>query len=193
VNNFLKMSDGANVMPLLLAIHRLEKSHGAWKEDTYLRDYPQGPFGDTDSIILRFPTRSNQETKDAIIGKIEGFDQHENHDQPVFKLLPEARQLIFTLMAFVNGERLGRCIINKIKSGGVIYPHCDGEEHANYWDRFHIVLSSSAGCNFRCGDEIVHMNQGEVWWFNNKVEHEVINNSADDRIHLVIDIRTSKP
>lgn len=96
-------------------------------------------------------------------------------------------------MAFVNGERLGRCIINKIKSGGVIYPHCDGEEHASYWDRFHIVLSSSAGCNFRCGDETVHMNQGEVWWFNNKIEHEVVNNSADDRIHLVIDIRTSKP
>lgn len=193
MNNFLKISDGANTMPLLLAIHRLEKSHGAWKEDTFLRDYPQGPFGDTESIILRFPDRSVHETEEALKEHLANFDQHENYDQPIFKLLPEARPLIFTLMSFVNGERLGRCMINKLKAGGVIYPHADTPVHAEYWDRFHIILQSQAGSNFRCGDEIVNMQQGEVWWFNNKLEHEVINNSADDRIHLVIDIRTSKP
>ena len=31
-----------------------------------------------------------------------------------------------------------------------------------------------------------------TWWFNNKEVHEVINNSADDRIHMVVDIRTSR-
>ena len=193
MNNLLKIRDGANTKPLLLAIYRLEKSNGAWKEDTYLRDYPQGPFGDTESIILRFPDRSVHATEDALKDHIANFDQHENYDQPIFKLLPEARPLIFTLMAFVNGERLGRCMINKLKPGGIIYPHADTPVHAEYWDRFHIVLSSQPGSNFRCGDEVVNMQQGEVWWFNNKIEHEVINNSADDRIHLVIDIRTSKP
>jgi hypothetical protein len=33
------------------------------------------------------------------------------------------------------------------------------------------------------------MRTGEVWWFNNAIEHEVVNNSADDRIHLIVDIR----
>ena len=193
MNNFQKISTGINPTLLLLAINRLEKSHGAWKEDTYLRDYPQGPFGDTESIILRFPPRTVVETEEELQKVNATIDQHENVDQPIFKLLPEARKYIFDLMAFVSGERLGRCMINKLKPGGVIYPHADTPVHAEYWDRFHIVLQTGPGSNFRCGDEWAHMQVGEVWWFNNRLEHEVVNNSADDRIHLVIDIRTSKP
>lgn len=193
MNNFMQLNCGADVLPLMLAIKRLEKVQDVWKEDTYLRDYPQGPFGDTESIILRFPARSVFETEEELKKHESTFDQHENYDQPIFKLLPEARPLIFALMSAVNGERLGRCMINKLKVGGRIYPHADTPVHAEYWDRFHVVLQSSAGSNFRCGEEIVNMQTGDVWWFNNKIEHEVINNSSDDRIHLVIDIRTSKP
>lgn len=193
MKNFMLIANDVNIQPLLLALHRLEKSHGVWKEDTYLRDYPQGPFGHTESVILRFPPRSVHETEEALSQHEVNFDQHENVDQPVFKSLPEARPLIFNLMAAVQGERLGRCIINKLNPGGVIYPHADTPAHAEYWDRFHIVLQSAPGSNFRAGDEWVHMRTGEVWWFNNRIEHEVINNSADERIHLVVDIRTSKP
>jgi aspartyl/asparaginyl beta-hydroxylase (cupin superfamily) len=35
------------------------------------------------------------------------------------------------------------------------------------------------------------MAAGEVWWFDNTVEHEVVNNSADDRIVLICDIRST--
>lgn len=193
MNNFLKLGGNTQVMPLMLAIHRLAKMQEAWKADTYLRDYPQGPFGDTESLILRFPSRSVHETEEALQTHDASFDQHENFDQPVFKLLPEARPLIFQLMTAVQGERLGRVLINKLKPGGRIYPHADTPVHAEYWDRFHIVLQSAPGSLFRCGDEQVHMETGDVWWFNNRLEHEVVNNSADDRIHMVIDIRTSKP
>jgi hypothetical protein len=95
-------------------------------------------------------------------------------------------------MAYVHGERLGRVMINKIAPGGVIYPHADTPEHAEYYSRFHIVLQSQPGVVFRAGDEQVYMATGEVWWFDNKQEHEVINNSADDRIHMIVDIRTSR-
>jgi hypothetical protein len=193
MKNFLKLLDGALVNPLLLAIHRFDKSRGdIWKEDTYLRDYPQGPFGDTESVILRFPPRSVLETKEELKNHLSTFDQHENVDQDIFKLLPEARLLIFGLMALVQGERLGRCIINKLKPGGKIYRHADTKDHAEYWDRFHIVLQSEPGSMFYCDDEQVMMQTGEIWWFNNALEHEVINNSSEDRIHLVVDIRTSK-
>lgn len=180
-------------MPLLMAIHRADKSHGVWKEDTYLRDYPQGPFGQTESIILRFPPRTVHETEEALAAHLANFDQHENVDQPVFKQLPEARPMIFGLMAAVQGERLGRCMINKLAPGGVVFPHADTPVHAEYWDRYHVVLQSQPGGVFRVEDERVEMRTGDVWWFNNRVEHEVINNSADFRIHLIVDIRTSKP
>lgn len=192
MENFFNIANGVDVNRLMLAIHRHEKDSQIWKDDTYLSDYPQGPFGDCESIILRFPPRTVHETEEALKEFNTTFDQHECVDQDVFKLLPEARPLIFALMTYAAGERLGRVIINKVKPGGVIYPHADTPAHAKYYDRFHIVLKSAPGVVFRCGSEKVYMETGSSWWFNNALEHEVINNSADDRIHMVIDIRTSK-
>jgi hypothetical protein len=193
MRNFLKLTSGADVVPLLAAIHRLEKSHGIWREDTYLRDYPQGPFEDVESIILRFPPRSVHETEKAMAEHLANFDQHENVDQPAYAWLPEARPLVFGLMTLVRGERLGRVMINKLRPGGRIFPHADTPAHAQYWDRHHIVLQSAPGSMFRAGDEQVEMRPGDVWWFDNSAEHEVVNNSTVDRIHMIVDIRTSKP
>lgn len=193
MKNFLKIAEGMQTQIILLAINRLAKMGDVWKEDTYLRDYPQGPFGDTESIILRFPPRSVHETEEALKNHLANFDQHECVDQNIFKQMPEVRNLIFNLMAAVQGERLGRCIINKLRPGGRIYPHADTATHAEYYDRFHIVLQAGAGSIFTCGDEQANMQTGEIWWFNNSLTHEVVNNGANDRIHLVVDIRTSKP
>lgn len=179
MKNFLRIASGLDITPLLLDITRMD----LWKEDTYLRNYPQGPFGDVQSIICRFPSH------ELVLA---GGDEHENFDQPVYKQLPEARRIVQALMARVGGERLGRVIINKIRPGGVITPHKDSPSHAEYYDRFHVVLQSSPGVVFRAEDEQVYMAPGDTWWFQNAVEHEVINNSPIDRIHLVVDIRTSK-
>jgi hypothetical protein len=189
LENFLRLSQGIDIIPLLLALRRRPE---IWREDTYLRDYPQGPFAQIESVILRFPPRSVHETEEALKEHLANFDQHENVDQPVYKQLPEARPLVMSLMHYVGGERLGRVMINKIKPGGRIFPHEDTQAHAEYYRRFHIVLESYPGSDFRCGTEHVHMAPGEAWWFNNKLEHEVVNNSAGDRIHMIVDIRVSQ-
>lgn len=189
MRNFMLIASGVDVLPLNLAIKRMPE---LWKVDTYLRDYPQGPFGDVESIMLRFPVRTVHETEEALRQAVVTIDQHENIDYPPYKTLPEARPLIMQLMARVGGERLGRCMINKIQPGGRINPHADTPSHTDYYTRFHIVLQSTPGVVFRAGDEHVYMAPGEVWWFDNKQEHEVINNSATDRIHLIVDIRTSR-
>lgn len=182
-----------DVLPLMLAIQRRPE---LWKEDTYLRDYPQGPFAQIESIMLRFPVKRvlemEEEVKAVAEGKHPSIDQHESVDYPAYKLLSEARPIVMGLMSRVGGERLGRVMINKIAPGGRIYPHRDTPAHAEYYDRFHVVLQSAPGVDFRAGDEHVYMGIGEVWWFQNAEEHEVINNSAVDRIHMVIDIRTSR-
>lgn len=183
------LAQGVDVLPLNLAIKR---QPALWKEDTYLRDYPQGPFKQIESIMLRFPVKSVFETEAELANHVSTYDQHENVDYPAYKVLPEARPLVMQLMARVGGERLGRVMINKISPGGVIFPHADTPVHAEYWDRFHIVLQSQPGVVFRCGDEYAQMATGECWWFQNANEHEVANNSADDRIHLIMDVRTSK-
>ncbi len=170
-----------DTVPLLNQV--LRQPH-LWKADTYLRDYPQGPFGDTETIFLRFPPASVTELERG------EKDQHECVWMDGSLHLPAARPLIFGLMAKVEGERLGRVMINKLAPGGRVFPHADTPAHADYWDRYHVVMQSGPGCNFRTGDETVHMPTGQVWWFQNALEHEVINNSADDRIHMIVDIRT---
>jgi hypothetical protein len=181
MKNFYKLAAGVNVVPLALAIHRQPQ---LWREDTYLRDYPQGPFAAVETIFLRFPPASVSELERG------QKDPHECIWMDGLLHLPEARTLIFSLMSTVQGERLGRVMINKIAPGGRIFPHADTPEHASYWDRFHYVLASAPGVVFRCGEERVYMAPGDCWWFQNAIEHEVINNSAQDRIHLILDVRT---
>lgn len=192
MQHFQKLGQGIDVLPLLLAIKRRPE---LWREDTYLRDYAQGPFGEIESIMLRFPEKRVFEQEAEVEAYKRGeskFDHHESIDYPPYQLLPEARPVVMNLMAYVQGERLGRAMVNKIKPGGVIYPHKDTPEHTSYYSRFHVVLQSSPGVVFRAGSEKVYMETGSIWWFDNSQEHEVINNSAEDRIHLVIDIRCSK-
>ncbi|MCY1405346.1 Aspartyl/Asparaginyl beta-hydroxylase [compost metagenome] len=189
MRNFLKIGQGTDVMPLLAAIAR---QPDLWKVDTYLRDYPQGPFGDIDSIILRFPKKIIAATAEEAEQHIASIDQHESLDTPSYALLPEARPLVMGLMSYVGGTRLGRVIINRIRPGGRITPHCDTPDHAAYYERHHIVIQSAPGVVFRCEDEQVYMGTGETWWFNNALEHEVVNNSAMDRIHLIVDVRCAR-
>ena len=192
MQHFQRIAQGIDVTPLLLAIKRRPE---LWKEDTYLRDYPQGPFGEIESIMLRFPEKRVFEQEEELEKYKRGesqFDQHESIDYPAYKLLPEARPIVMNLMHYVGGERLGRAMVNKIAPGGCIFPHRDTPEHASYYSRFHVVAQSEPGVIFRAGDERVYMETGSIWWFDNSQEHEVLNQSSIDRIHLVVDIRCSR-
>lgn len=198
MRNFQRIATGVNTTPLMLAINRRPQ---LWQEDTFLRHYPQGPFGEVESIMLRFPQRvvftdkskAAQEKKLALYksNMLPGFDQHESIDYPAYAVLHEARTLVMGIFQAAAGERLGRVMINKIKPGGSIFPHADTPEHANYYSRFHLVLQSGEGVKFRCGDEWTNWEAGAVFWFNNKLEHEVINDSPIDRIHMIVDARCS--
>jgi hypothetical protein len=190
MKNFRLIDSGLDVNKLMLKLHQLDKSKGIWREDTFLRHYPQGPFGECESIILRFQPVQHYDDEAQYREQFDKIDQHECVDRDVFRLLPEARAIVFMLMAYVEGERLGRVIINKMIPGGKIFPHSDGEAHALYYDRHHIVLQSTPGAIFRAGSDQVTMPTGSVWWFDNSQDHEVINNGSDDRIHMIVDIRT---
>lgn len=175
----------AKIDPIPL-LHQILRQPELWRADTYLRDYPQGPFGDTETIFLRFPPASVTELERG------EKDQHECVWMDGWLKLPAARPIVRGLMAQIEGERLGRVMINKLKAGGHVYPHADTPDHANYWDRYHVVLKSSPECRFRCGEEVINMETGSVWWFQNALEHEVLNNSDEDRIHMIIDVRTER-
>lgn len=116
-------------------------------------------------------------------------DAHESVNYPAMNEIPGVRNIVFGLMRQVEGERLGRVLITRLAPGKKIYPHIDGGDHARYYKRYQIALQSLPGVVFRAGDEQVNMRTGDIWWFQNAVEHQVINNSSDDRLALIVDIK----
>lgn len=192
MRNFAKIAEGVNVIPLLNALYRKPE---LWLADDFLRKFPQGPFGETDTVYLRFQDKVKVKTDKQLAlytqNKLAGHDLHECPWRPEVNELPEARAHIMALATSMGATRLGRCMINRLVPGGRVFPHADSKWHAEYWDRYHIVLQSEPGNVFRCGDEQLWMRPGEVWWFENAIEHEVTNNSASDRIHLIVDLRFS--
>lgn len=180
MRNFLRVADGIDVVPLMVSLQT--RTH-LWNRDTLRTQHPGTAHSQVDDIWLRF----NEIDDDAL----SVVDDLLCVNYPAIQELPQARALIFSLMARVEGEQLGRCIITRLPPGGVIDPHCDQGAPATFYQRFHILLQSLPGAMFRAGNETVQMKTGECWLFDNTQEHEVINNSADDRITMIVDIRTS--
>ena len=165
-------------MPLMISVQRQD----LWNQNTLRTTHPGTPHTEVDDIWLRFNDLKEPENV---------MDQHESINYPAFAVLPQARPLVFGVMNRVDGERLGRVLITRLSPGKKIALHVDGGAHAAYYDRFHVVLQASPGSLFRSGNETVQMMPGDVWWFDNAQEHEVINNGIDDRIHMIVDVRTS--
>lgn len=191
MRNFLKLANSVDYLPLLQDVVRMPH---LWNQYTVRTFHEHSAHRTIDDIILRYNRfDKGDDFVEAVCSRIDVVNY------PAYQALPHARVLINALMTRVGGEHLGRCFISRIKPGGTIPAHNDrigpAEEAfptrmppAIYYQRYHIPLQSGAGCYFRCGDEDVLMLPGEAWWFDNQQDHEVINNSGDDRIHLVVDI-----
>jgi hypothetical protein len=157
-----------------------------WNAHDLRTTFPGSPHKDVDDILVRFQSLTEAYTVDTI------RDAHETVWFPAISQLPEIRPLIFSLMAAVQGERLGRVIITRLAPGKKIYAHVDSGLPAEYFQRFQICLKNGPGSLFRCGEETVCFAAGETWWFNNQLEHEVVNNSREDRLVMIVDIRRGK-
>ena len=83
---------------------------------------------------------------------------------------------------------LSRATIVRLKPKSQVYRHIDAGSYYFLRDRFHLVLQSSTGSVLISGGEQVRMNEGELWWFDNKQYHESYNESDDWRIHYIFDL-----
>ena len=73
-------------------------------------------------------------------------------------------------------------LFSKLKPGSRIDPHTG---LLNCRLICHLPLVEPAGCGLRVGDERRDVVRGEVWAFDDSINHEAWNNSADDRIVLI--------
>lgn len=176
MENFFRLAKGVNAAPLLVAINRQPE---LWDQNTLRTKHPNTAHGQVSDIWLMFNDVEGDVSNDIIVKPF-----------PAFAKLPQARQIIFDLMRLVEGVTLGRVIITKLAPGKKITPHVDGGTPATYFSRYQVALQSLPGALFTIGDETVNFESGEVWLIDNKKEHSVINNSRDDRIVMIVDIRS---
>jgi Aspartyl/Asparaginyl beta-hydroxylase len=76
----------------------------------------------------------------------------------------------------------------KLRAGSSIREHKD--YNLGYEDgevRFHVPVLTNLDVEFYLNQQRVVMNEGECWYLNLNLPHRVVNHSAADRIHLVID------
>ena len=100
-----------------------------WNQHPIRTTFPGTPH-DVNDILLRFNSVHEYEATGDPASIVDG---HESINFPAFAALPQARPLIFGLMARVEGERLGRCIITELLPGHQITPHIDSGAHAAYY------------------------------------------------------------
>jgi quercetin dioxygenase-like cupin family protein len=179
MRHFQRIADGVDLAPLLAALAAHPELWGADElRVTYAED---SPHREVDDILVRF----NAGRDPATLG-----DDLECIWQPAVSPLFLIRSLALDLMRRVGGERLGRVMLTRLAPGKQIHPHADVlGAYAHYYNRVHLVLQSSPGCVFHAGQESVWMRPGEAWLFDAHAVHSVVNNGADDRIHLIVDVR----
>jgi aspartyl/asparaginyl beta-hydroxylase (cupin superfamily) len=132
---------------------------------------------------LAIPLRGIRKSK---IGDRARRDVHETRYTTISGSFPAARAFIEAVAAEVGGA-LGRAKIVNLPAGRQVHAHVDRGEYYARRDRYHLVIESR-GCRMRAGDEEVVMRPGELWWFDNKAEHEAWNETDAPRIHLIFDV-----
>ncbi len=177
MKHFLRVGE-IDPFPLL---HALSDKPELWDQNSLRTTHPLSPHKEVSDIWLFF---NRQEEAGAVINDIQ------THAFPAWLELPQVRPIIFDLMRRVEGIQLGRLLITRLAPGRKIPPHVDEGAPVEFYSRYQIAIQSLPGVVFKIGDESMNFRSGEVWKIDNSVEHSVTNNSADDRIVLIADIRT---
>ena len=103
------------------------------------------------------------------------------------KLWNLTKPVIDELESIHNGK-IGKVMFVKLKAKNNIIKHWDSTEYLNVVRRHHIPIITNKNVYFYVDDGVLNMFEGECWEINNMKSHEVINDSNEDRIHLMIDI-----
>jgi len=178
LRNFLRIAESIDTMPLLAA---LAVRPDLWNANDLRTKYQESPHCEADDIWLWF-NKMPDNPADVI-------DDIQTHPYPAWTQLP-VKDMVLNLMRAVGGTQLGRVLITRLAPGHEIYPHADEGAPATFYSRYQIMLQCNPGVLFLCGDETVQMKTGDVYWFDNRQTHSVLNNSADDRLALIVDVRT---
>lgn len=154
---------------------------------TTMRETFQGtPHGQAQSIILRWQRLpAGADPVQASFEQTGDFEDLPASDA----LMPVLGETVWRVIEHLGplGE-LGRIMLTRLPPGAEIGRHIDEGAYAEMYDRFHLCLQGDSSNTFECGPESLHPYPGQVFWFNHKCAHRVVNSGVIDRIHLIVDV-----
>lgn len=172
-----RIGSGVDVQPLLWA---LQENPQLWNVHSGRTKPADSPHREVDDIWARFAPEGSS-----------GGEPHDSIWYPAAAVLP-VREIVFPLMTMVAGERLGGVLITRIPAGRTCYPHADHGWHARHYEKFAVQLQSAPGQFFCFEGERLEAKPGDIYTFNNAFEHWVTNDTAHDRITLIVCIKTGR-
>lgn len=174
MRHFQKIAGDIDVVPIMAA---LSSRADLWNANDLRTTFSGSPHSAVDDIWCLFDDASGD-----VVNSIQ------THPFPAWRELP-VKDLVLNLMRRVGGTQLGRVIITRLPPGKTIPEHVDQGAPAEFYTRYQIALQSLPGAMVYSGGESVNFATGEAWWLDNRAPHSVVNNSADDRIVIVVDVR----
>lgn len=174
-----QVADGIDVAPVLA---QLDAHPELWNI------YPErktGPHAEMSDIWVRYFSRDVLTAPEAYRG------QHPFVFYPAWDVLTELRPIVDDLAAIEHASELGGILITRIPAGGTIGWHHDrGSWHAEHHDRkLYVPLRANDRCINYVGKEHVVMLPGSAWYFDNLVDHAVVNQGRTERITLILCFR----
>lgn len=180
MKHLLQIASGVDVLPLSLALKRHPE---LWNAHRMRTEHDTSPHHGVDDIWVRYNNLDNYQCDAQAFAQ-----EHDSVWYPAAAVLP-INGIIFDLMRRVEGERLGGILITRIPPGSQVKPHTDYGWHAEYYDKFAVQIESDPAQVFAFEDGSFAAAPGDVYWFDNRHEHWVTNDSKIDRITMIICIR----
>ncbi len=173
-----RVAENININPLLWA---LQANPQLWNEHTYRTENGDSPHHEVDDIWVR----------SSLPFGVWNPEPHDSEWYPCADLLP-IKPLVYSLMQFAEGDKLGAVLITRVKPGHSVKPHSDPGWHARHYQKFAVQVQSAPGQAFCFDGERLESKPGDVYWFDNQHTHWVVNETEHDRITVIVCIKTNK-
>jgi hypothetical protein len=140
-------------------------------DESQWRPHPQGYPGN-DALTL--VTTDGDPDSDAVAGSMRATRHLER--------CPYLQQVLHSV-----GATWGRTRLMRLSGQAEVTPHVDVNYYWRERVRVHVPIVTQPTVRFTCGDAELNMRAGECWIFDTWRMHNVVNDHALPRIHLVAD------
>lgn len=113
---------------------------------------------------------------------------------PATQRLRHTKKIIERIFTLVGGDELGACLLTKVPPGKEVAWHKDDNWNANHFlNKYLLVVDNAPGAYFETCGEQHEGKPGDLFLFDNRLPHRVVNRSAQDRISLIISVKIKEP